>query len=85
MNMADGNTFPATLPEHPIQLNEFVAGLKAFSAVMKLCTARRPDGQPIIDFGSPSKITVDVESPNEVPHELFRRCHSLTNVHIVRK
>jgi hypothetical protein len=28
---------------------------------MKLCTARRPDGQPIIDFGSLSKITVDFE------------------------
>ena len=78
------NTFPATLPEHSIQLNEFVARPRTSTAIMKLCTARRPDGQPIIDFGSLSKITVTFERPNEgeASQELFRRCHSLTNVSI---
>ena len=82
VKMEAGNTFPATLPEHSIQLNEFIAGPGACYAVKKLSTARRPDGQPIIDFGSLSKITVDMDLFTEVPQELFRRCHSLTNVHI---
>ena len=54
--MEAGNTFPATLPEHSIQLNEFVAGFGTSYAVMNLST--RPDGQPVINFGSLSKITV---------------------------
>ena len=50
---------------------------------MKLCTARRPDGQLIIDFGSLSKIKVDLEEPDEgkASQELFRHCHALTNPH----
>jgi hypothetical protein len=78
------NTFPVVLPEHSIQLNEFVAEIGTPTAIMKLCTSRRPDGQPIIDFGSLSKITVVVDKPDEgeAAQELFRRCHVLTNVHI---
>jgi hypothetical protein len=83
-SMAAENTFPSTLPEHSIQLNEFVSSCG--TAVMKLCSARRPDGQPIINFGSLSKITVvvDLEYRNELEasRELFRRCHVLTNVNI---
>ena len=53
-------------------------------AFLPICTARRPDGQPIIDFGSLSKITVSFERPNEgeASQELFRRCHGFTNVSI---
>ena len=58
------NTFHAALPEHSIQLNEFVAGIETPTAIMKLCTVRHPDGQPIIDFGSLSKITVASQTPN---------------------
>ena len=81
---ATENTFPAALPERSIQPNEFVAEIGTSTAVMKLCTSRRPDGKPIIDFGSLSKITVTVEKPNEgeAVLELFRRCHALTNAHI---
>ena len=53
--VAAENTFPSTLPRHSIQLNEFVARSRlgaSASAITKLCTARRPDGQPIIDFVS---------------------------------
>ena len=77
-------TFHTTLPEHSIQLNEFVAGIRSSTAIMKLCTARRPDGQPIIDFGSLSKITVTLEKPDEIGtlQELFRRCRVLTDVQI---
>ena len=80
---ATENTFPAALPEQSIQLNEFVAGIGT-AAIMKLCTARRPDGQPIIDFGSLLKINVIFQNPNEseAAQELFRRCHVLTNAHI---
>ena len=85
ITMEAGNTFPATLPEHSIHLNEFVAGSQTFYAVRNLSTARRPDGQPIIDFGSLSKITVDIDLFYAVPQELFRRCHSLTNVQIFCK
>ena len=85
ITMEAGNTFPATLPEHSIHLNEFVAGSQTFYAVRNLSTARRPDGQPIIDFGSLSKITVDIDLFYAVPQELFRRCHSLTNVQIICK
>ena len=82
--VAAENTFPADLPEHPIQPNEFVAGVETSAAIMHLWTARRPDGQPIIDFGSLSKITVDLKNPDEgeASQELFRRCHVLTNAHI---
>jgi hypothetical protein len=83
---ADDNTFPSTLPEHSIQLNEFVAGFGASDAaiIVKLCTARRPDGQPIIDFGSLSKITVAFIWPDlrRALQELFRHCRVLTNVNI---
>ena len=82
--VAAENTFPATLPEHSIQLNELVARIRTPTAIMKLCTARRPDGKPIIDFGSLSKITVSFEKPSEgdASQMLFRRCRVLTNVNI---
>ena len=84
ISVADKNTFPAALPEHSIQPNEFVVGIGTSSAIMKLCTAQRPDGQPIIDFGSLSKIRADFEEPDGcmASQELFRRCHSLTDAHI---
>ena len=80
-------TFPSALPEHSIQLNEFIAGIGTPTVVMKLCTAQRPDGRPIIDFGSLSKITVALEKPNEgeASQELLRRCHVLTDVDIYCK
>ena len=80
--MAAENTYPAAFSEHSIQLDELVAGNPA--TAMKLCTARRPDGQPIIDFGSLSKIKVDLEELDGciASQELFRRCHSLTDAHI---
>jgi hypothetical protein len=82
--VAAENTFPATIPEHSIQPDEFVADFGTSVAIMKLCAARRPDGQPIVDFGSVSKITVVIEKPDEseASQELFRRCHALTNAHI---
>ena len=84
--VAAENTFPAALPDNSIQLNEFVAGFgtSSSSAIMKLFTAYRPDGQPIIDFKSLSKITVEIEEPNEgeASQELFRQCHALTNVKV---
>ena len=82
MNVAAENSFPSTLPEHSIQLNEFVAGPGASAATMKLFTARRPDGQPIIDFGSLSKMTMAFVKPNEgrALQELFNHCRVLTNV-----
>ena len=85
--VAAENSFPAVLPRHSIQLNEFKAGVGTAAAIMKLCKAQRPDGQPIIDFGALSKITVAFEKPNEgvASQELFRRCHALTNAHIYCK
>ena len=79
-------TFPAFLPKHSIQMNASFAGTRP-TAVMMLCTAQRPDGQPIFDFGPLSKITVSLEMPNQVEasQDLFRRCHVLTNVHISHK
>jgi len=78
--------FPAALPDHPIQPNEFVMDTGTSAAIMKLCAARRPDGQPIIDFGSLSMITVILDTPDEgeaeASQELFRRCQTLTDVHI---
>ena len=54
---------------------------------MNLWTAQRPDGQPIIDFGSLSMITVDIVDPTEgeALQDLFRHCHALTNVQIICK
>ena len=82
--VADEDTFPAALPKHSIQLNKFVAGIGTAATIMKLCTARRPDGQPIIDFGSLSKIKVVFRNHDEgeLSQELFGRCHVLTNAHI---
>ena len=87
MTVAAENTFPATLPEHSIKLNKLVALSGSSSTIMKLCTDRRPDGQPIIDFGSLSKITVDINKSNEgeAAQELFRHCRVLTNAYITCK
>ena len=83
ISVAAENTFPATLPEHSIQLNKLVAQTRG-STIMKLFTVRRPDGKPIIDFGSLSKITVCIDEFNdgEAAQELFRHCHVLTDVRI---
>ena len=77
-------SFPAALPGHPIRLNELVVDVGTSDAIIELCTARRPDGQPLIDFRSLSKITVVLESPNEgaASQELFRRCQNLTDVYV---
>ena len=82
-SVAAETTFHAmeALPEHSIQLPELVARDLTSTTIMKFCSAQRPDGQPIIDFGSLSKITVavdDLDEPEEL-QELFRRCHALTN------
>jgi hypothetical protein len=85
MTMAAENTFPSTLPQHSIQLNELVAEYGASTAsIMKLSTARRPDGQPIIDFRSLSKIRVAFIKTDEsrALRELFGHCRVLTNVSI---
>ena len=88
--VAAENTFSSILPKHPIQLNEFVAESRygaSAATILKLCSARRPDGQPIIDFGSLSKITVTFVRPDEsrALQELFRHCRVLTNVSIACK
>ena len=77
-------TFPAALPEHSVQLNEFITGIKNPTTIKALCTGRRPDGRPIIDFGSLSKITVALQMPDEdeASQELFRHCHALTSVKV---
>ena len=90
--VADETTFPAVFSEHSIQLNEFVVGKGDVAPIiMKLCTARRPDGQPIINFESLPKITVifhhgshgDLNDETlRACVELFRHCPFLTNVHI---
>jgi hypothetical protein len=85
MTMAAENTFPSTLPEHSIQLNEFVVGFGISAAdILKFYSARRPDGQPIIDFRSLSKIRVAFVWPDEsrALRELFGHCRVLTNVNI---
>jgi hypothetical protein len=81
-SVATENTFPPTLPEHSIQLNEFVSAFVP-TAIRNLYSARRPDGQPIIDFGSLSKISVifDLDEVKAL-QELFRLCHVLTIVNI---
>ena len=85
--VAAENTFPATLPKHSIQLNEFVVQIGAPNTFMNVWTAQRPDGQPIIDFGSLSKIAADIVDPNEgeALQDLFRHCHALSNVQITCK
>ena len=85
--VAAENTFPATLPKHSIQLDEFMVQIGAPTTIMNLWTAQRPDGQPIIDFGSLSMITVDIVDPTEgeALEDLFRHCHALTNVQITCK
>ena len=87
MTVADEYTFPATPPEHSIRLNEFSAWARSRTAIMKLCTAQRPDGQPIINFGSLSTITVNFQTHDEgeASQLLFKRCHSLTNVNVTCK
>jgi hypothetical protein len=84
---ATETTFPAALPDHPIQPNEIVAGTGAAPTIMKLCTTRRPDGQSLIDFRSLSKITMVLDESNDgqASQELFRRCNALTDVHISRE
>ena len=72
-----------SLTELSIQLDEFVATTGSPGVIM-LCTARRPDGRPIIDFESLSKIKVDLERHNgsKASQELFGRCPVLTKAHI---
>ena len=60
------NTFDAALPHPSIQLNEFVSGIRNPTAIMNLCIAQHPDGQPVIDFTSLAKIRVAVEKDNDI-------------------
>ena len=85
--VAAEKSFPGVLPEHSIQPNEFVARSGTSGAIIKLCTACRPDGQPIIDFGSLSEITLEIQEHDEgeASQELLRRCQVLTNVNIFCK
>jgi hypothetical protein len=88
MSMAAENTFPSTLPEHSIQLKEFVAGFGISAAdILKLYSARCLDGQPIIDFRSLHKITVVFDNPDKISvfQELFRHCRVFTKVRIYCK
>ena len=77
------NALTATLPHRPIQLNQFISGTGNATGIMNICTAHRPDGQPVIDFGSLAKITVKIEKDNDVEasEELIRR-EQFTNVSI---
>ena len=81
--VAAKNTFPATLPKQSIQLDHQIGT----PTIMNLCTAQRPDGQPIVDFGSLSKIKVDIGVPieGEALQDLFRHCHALTHAQITCK
>ena len=81
---ATETTFPAALPEQSIQLNEFVAATRTADAITKLCKTRRPDGRPVVDFGSLSKMAVFLRKLNEgeALQELSRRCQVLTHVNI---
>lgn len=77
--------FPVeNLPTQPVQLHEFTAEVVATTAIIELSTARRPDGKPVVDFGSLSKITIVIERRLEdhVIQELFKRCVSLTDVNL---
>ena len=91
VTLADKNIFPSALPEPSIQFNEFVVGIRmsnATSTGMKLCTAPRPDSQPIVDFGSLSKIRIAIGGlphDDEVLQELFKHCCVLTIVSITCK
>ena len=78
------NIFPATLPDRSIRLDEFTSGIGSATAIMDICTAQRPDGQPIIDFSSLTKIKVAIEMDNdlEATEELFERCKQLADVSI---
>ncbi|KAF8966544.1 hypothetical protein BDZ97DRAFT_2073981 [Flammula alnicola] len=82
--VAAENTFSATLPDHSIRLNEFVARIRTAMAIMKICTAQRPDGQPLIDFSSLTNITITLEKHDDIEasQELFKRCGQLTDVYI---
>ncbi|KIM43743.1 hypothetical protein M413DRAFT_443647 [Hebeloma cylindrosporum] len=77
-------TSPGASPERPIQLNEFVAEGGSGAVITRLLNARRPDGQPLIDFASLSEIMMGFNQPIDVEasQELFRRCHTLTDVRI---
>ena len=88
---ADENTFPEVLPESSIQLNEFESGNGTSALIMELCSARRPDGLPIIDFRSLSKLRVcpalleeryDGVEDLDISRELLRHCHVLIDVTI---
>ena len=76
--------FPIAFPEQSIQLNEFVAERGSADAIAKLCSTRCPDGEPVIDFGSLSKVTVALGEPDEgeASQVLFRCCQRLTDVQI---
>ena len=78
------NIFPATFPDRSIQLNEFTSGIGCATAIMDICTAQRPDGQPVIDFSSLAKIRVAIEMDDdlEASEKLFERCKQLTDVSI---
>ena len=93
LTAADENTFPAALPENSIQLDEFQSGIGTSALIMELCSARRPDGLPIIDFRSLSKLRVcpaileelHEGEELEISQELLRHCHDLTEVTIACK
>jgi hypothetical protein len=90
LTVADEDTFPAALPENSIQLDEFKSGIGTSALIMELCSARRPDGLPIIDFKSLSKIRVcpaileelHEGEDLEISQELLRHCHVLADVTI---
>ncbi|KIM42251.1 hypothetical protein M413DRAFT_444688 [Hebeloma cylindrosporum] len=78
-------TFPAALHKHPpIQLKEFVADRTPGDVVTHIFAARRTDGQPLVDFGSLSKITMNITRPGtyRTSQQLFRGCQNLTDVTI---
>ena len=81
---ATETALPVAFPEQSIQLNEFVAERGSADAIAKLCSTRRPDGKPVIDFGSLSKVTVALGEPDEgeASQVLFRCCQRLTDVQI---
>ena len=90
MTVVDEDTFPAVLPEKSIQLDEFVSGMGTSEFIMELCSAQRPDGLPIIDFKSLSRLRVCpaiLEEPYEgedleISQELLRHCQVLTEITI---
>ena len=78
------DTFLPTLPDCSIQLNEFISGTRNATAIIDICTAQRPNGQPVIHFGSLAKISVVIENDRDIKasQELFRHCEQLADVHI---